>query len=1308
MKFSVTLNFFNHSQELVRLNHAFKYERPSFIPTALGNKMSFFERMLCFVAYLAYRASGSRMLGYSVWNQLSLSLDPALPNAASTVTVTLEVTTLIPQSSNVFFKLPGFLLDSDLETTKVEFTVSFVQGSLVNLFEYYAEWSPQKSELAFKLAEDLVPGMVVAIIMASDVFTLPTASEKDSVSYTALVTNGDISVIIAPTTPFLQSDPIYPVIQFIDSSLFPVSTGLSFSFSLNRGVFAGDKLILRIPGYVASGPTVPVTWGETGNLFVDDSGEFDSANFKLTLVFSFPLSDPVTFVIGNLALPSGQSQNDESLQVRILPWSFEAIKSSPALGVVKQFNISSLSYDPVVPLAGSAITITLQPSVDLYAGTTVTVHLRGGFTRTVQSGLVNVYGISSSIFGYIGSWNGTAVSLTVQPDTLVRCDQLTEVWIPISEGFVLPSLLTENDGSLLVEASSLVVIAPEPIKTSPKVGPDDKRFYGSSIAFNPVAVEFACNTDLLSGTIVNVHLGGLTNILTSVTLEGSGGTRFIEPAIWDPDSQSLNLSVATPITAGSVVTISIPGFVLPNSLLENDESLYLASATNGIPDPQYFPSSPPIGPVKGFPLSELWYGQSSSVIPYPGKTGNVSIKIEPNFALLPGAELVVYLPGFSTTVATSVLVESDDVFVGSSGRWNGSALTLTIAPGRQINALESITITIGEDQLVIPESKEPNDPSLQLEVKGNQWLPIEPIKSSVPVIPRRFTLSSLSMNPETPVTATDLSFGLEASVDIQPGELIQITLPGFSRTNNGPITLIRDSLNQLNCTANWSLNVLEIECQERWYANTFVNLDIPSEFVSPRSLGLNSPLVTIAIPGSISTAPFATCPLVGDGPYVDQQFCMHQYDRGVRVHVSNAVLYPELIECLEASECSATDWITDACSVSQLTRCGCGQLTTGLSLSWVPNGLTVTGFNLQLNDTLIVSQNSDCLLNSVGIQQIGSPTVAENADGGLTFPLVRALITGQFNVCLLHAGKIFPVGTLTVRAACESPNVGYNGGCFADCPYGFIPQFGECLPLTSRSFNEPLGFQIALLYPGASVSGLGNLAPSDPMREYFDYQFTLNLKLVLNELEDRISVYGIKQTSEPDSIIVSSVFTPGQQRTSYELYALLSALFMDEYSGLYSNEFFATTNRTFPVRNLTSVQWCPSVERYYLGGCPTLREWGSPAALPTWYSLAVALGGCLTGVVIGAVALALYRLDSGDLRVSSVFRPKLKFSDGHSPNDFSVVKITGTASHQELTLEVVDDVSKLDPGARVEFARTWLDGQLLDEPLIMRRKKRNN
>lgn len=53
-------------------------------------------------------------------------------------------------------------------------------------------------------------------------------------------------------------------------------------------------------------------------------------------------------------------------------------------------------------------------------------------------------------------------------------------------------------------------------------------------------------------------------------------------------------------------------------------------------------------------------------------------------------------------------------------------------------------------------------------------------------------------------------------------------------------------------------------------------------FLLPRSLYKNDPRLTIRSVGNILEEPVMESPLVGDGPYDEQLYCVYQFERGIR------------------------------------------------------------------------------------------------------------------------------------------------------------------------------------------------------------------------------------------------------------------------------------------------------------------------------------------------------------------------------------------------------------------------------------------
>jgi hypothetical protein len=1235
-----------------------------------------------------------RQLSVSSWNMLTMHFDPSQPDSVATISIRLQRSVALYIGNLLEISLPGFKLDESLSYNQIEFSAWNEGDALLNIFDYFAIWNPTASTITFTLAADIPQDTIMDIRSMADQFRLPSTLDENSSQITMTVLSSDGSVI-SPATAFFQTNPIYPKVEFTSSTLAVTGTDLTISFSVSRMVFADDVLVLQLPGYSSSVLTPAVTSSSDPDLFVDNRATFNPETFTYTLLFSrqrsFSGNSDVSFTLADVSLPAGTYDNDASLKIRILPYDFVPITKSPKLGIDKRFSFSKLSFSPLIPESVSGIDVDFQPSVDLYPGTIIAVHLRGGFIRGTPSSLVNIYGPSVESFSNIAYWNGTAVSFTVTQ--LVAGGSSVALSIPVSEQFILPPTLSMNDGLLLIEARDLVVIRVQAVDESPRVGSLVKRFENLSILFSPataneitrIRVQFSCNVDLVPGSSIQIHLGGFRRNSGTIVLASWGA------ADWDADSQNLNLSISIVVPRNTVMDLTIDTdqqFRLPNSFLLNDKSLWISSSSMGIPRVEYIPSSERIN-LKGFTKSQLRYvGDSDSV-------SDLFFLLEPSFDILPGSVLELVLPGFRLVENShqAAVISSLDVFAGNQGRWNGTVVSLTVGPGKYILANQEFSIEILNSQFRLPEAQSANSEFVGISVSGNQFLPFEALKVSEAIIPRRFEKSELVFGNPVPLAVSSLEFILESKVPIKTTESIQIKLPGFSRVSGSVV--VETPGPAYNCAGTWDASsfILSMNFDAEISPTTELRLEIHqvSGFVLPRGILRNSPFITISVPGSIAERPLLSSPLVGDGPYANQLYCVRVYELGARVHV-------EPDACIQPAICTSSSWIMDACSSSELVRCGCDQFVSELDEE-KSAGFSVSGFNLNESDSLFFSSDSDCMNPTAHVQVIGSPSVTSS---GLFFPLVRPLAVGKYFACLVHDAKIFSAGSMTVRSVCEAPLVSFQGTCQSFCPVGYVPKFGECMHI-SAVHDELLAFQIALTYS----SSVALWEVSDSTLDFFKFEFSENMKSVLNEKHDRFEVISVSDGSAlaDEGLLVTVVISPvlGSRSTS-ETFELLKALFLDEYSNFFSNNFFKSTIRSVEPKKRARVVFCESIGKY-LATCPSSREWGSPQSAPTWYVLAVALGGAVAGLVITGTAFALYRLDSAEVRISSVFRLRPKVSGASKTNDFSVVKISAGSSEKEVTLDL-SDVSSMEPGARIEFAKTWLDGQLLDEPTILKRKRK--
>ena len=1248
-----------------------------------------------------------RILAAPDWSSLSLAFNPARSRALTSLVITIAPNQQVPAGSTLHINKGPLELVSGLpDLSRLEFTFL---SSESNLFGYFVEYSSATSCLVFHLASNW-PAQVSAEIHVDNIFWLPASLPANDPRFTARVLASDGVTELVSATAFFQSEAVLGNHVFLNSEF---TANGEFRFALDRDLQAGHSIVLRLPGYAPSQAPVPLTGASA---FLNDAAVFDSLRSDFTLVLAEPLlfdgsgTDIVSVRLRGLVPPIGQYENDPSLRAAVVLSGtglsediFSAIAVSPAFGVVKQFLTSSLMYEPALASQPTKLTITFRPSVTLTSGTLVVVHLRGGFTRTTAESTVPLYGASAELFAHTGTWLASERKLTMQVAADQVVTSLVSVWVPPI--FVLPTMLSENDGILLIETSSGVILRPESIKTSPRVGTVAKRISQSAIAFVPAQADTACtasvsfsaNTDLLAGSGIVLHLGGFTATGNSLALGGAHAPSFASQlGTWDAARQDLTMTLSVAIPAGTLTEVTVSGVVLPRALRANDESLWLTVSNMGISDAQIFGSNDRINNqvVKSFSDSSLSF--TGDAAPYPGHKEPFRLDFTTTVDLLAGAVIRLELPGFRLPagVAAAPVVTGIAPLSISTSSWDNERQILSVV----VNFCPKnspAAFTVGA-QLEVPVVATADDPRFRLSVGGAMWIPPAPVMHAMAVIAREFTVSTLSYTPKIPKSVTMLSLTLKASVGLWPGDELVVALPGFSRLDSsaalGDVTVkiggAAVSLTAVSWTAPEAK--LRITLGDMVPAATLFELKAAEAvgFVLPAALAENAASLTVGVTGSIAVAPIKLSPLVGDGPAVGQTFCLFQFETAPRTHVGPAC------DCADADPCVSAD----------LAKCGCPSTLLDVTKGTLPS-FQITGFNLRTSDSLSFVQfgrKCDSEQLRTAFQVSGTPVASTEA---LSFPSVRALEPGRYTVCLDHLGTVFSVGSVTVRPKCAPPLVGLNGACFRHCPSGSVPRFGECRRLTTGAAqNSQTAIRLGLVYANADSCGLTKLAANDSTRKFFEFRLVESLESVTGELggSGRFVVSAVSAGAEPrvlDTVMVTVVVTPGNERPSDELVQLLQAMIADRNSLVYSNEVLKNILPDVAMRERT-MQYCAGAYRPL---CP------SPKLSSGWQSYAVIFGGLVSGLAIIFVVVSLYRLDAGVASQKSrlhVRQAAEKAQDAFiaKKNDFSVIKVPEI--DREFTSDPVD-VGQLDAASQVQLARDWLDGKLMhhQEPLILKRRK---
>ena len=1218
-----------------------------------------------------------RILAVDDWTELRLTFDPAKASAPTTLSLTVQPSQSVPAGSIFEVSLGSILLDSSIpDPTHLEFTVV---SNINNLLEYYASFS--LGRLSFRLASIWTPDASAAIKISG--FILPDQLALNEPSLKARITSGDGQSALVSETSFFHSDAVLENFHFHVSQF---SADGEFSFALNRDLAADSRLCLRLPGYEPAAVPVPVT----GLAAVEnEEAEFDASRQLFCVVFSQPLpfdgsgSVIVTFRLRGLTLPLGQYEGDPSLQAQVEENEFFPIENSPKFGVEKLFISSSLAYDPAVAGSVFKLSVSFHASVSLYPGTVVKLFLRGGFSREKTEPEVKIYGDSATLFGGSAVWDVAAsvLAIAVAVDHVVSGP--VSFFIPAGEEFVLPQKLSENDQILLIESTNGVVIVPESIRLSPRVGSVQKAITESTIQFNPttanapsaVSISFVSNTDLLIGSELVLHLGGFSAPSPLLVLTGTHAPSiWNQQGIWKSATQDAVMILGVAISANTRVELTISSFTLPNALRANDESLYLTVANMGIAHPQFFDSNDRINNqvVKKLSQSALTY--TGVAAPYPGRAEPFRIDFVPTFDILSGAIIQVHLPGFLIDSAgVSPVVTPLAPLTISQSSWDvaTSVLSVSVVFGAKNVAA---AFTVGP-QLKVPPSTAVNDPALRLSLGGTMWLPAEPIETSPAVIAREFVVSELSFAPKIPKSTVQLSLKLVASVAIEADDELVVHLPSFTRVDAAASVdvLVKETasnaaLSLMQVTWDPTQSSLHIVFASPLVPSREFVVTIPesSGFVLPASLPENDPRFTIGIAGSVAVASIRTSPLVGDGASKNQNFCMYMFETSPRIHIGS-----------DSCDCPAAD----PCVAADLAKCGCAASTLELSQNPLPF-FSISGFNLRADDELFfVPIGTSCEGDRVkGVMQVsGVPSVS---GAGLAWSSVRAVKSGKFSVCLDHIGANSLVGEITVRPKCA--HVGYNGGCFSHCPAGTVPVYGHCEPLASLPLrNGFLAFKLTVNAPDVSLTDSG--------RKFFEFQLIELIESVVNEPTDsgRFLVAALRVAN--DAVDATIVIAPGAEgdRCSEELFLLWGALAQDR----------AVPETFLSYGAAREVTKCAGEFRSM---CP------SPLSRPSWHPYAVFLGGLVTGLAVLGALVSVYRLDSAPIHqphlVAQREVEKSQAAFRAKNNDFSVIKVN--EMEVEITSDPVD-LRELDQAAQVQLAKDWLDGKLLtDEPLMLKRRSR--
>lgn len=1258
------------------------------------------------------------------WDFLMVQFHPPLARALTKIDLTLRSANDLSDRCRIILHLPGITRVPEGNADIGFSTASSGNPNDWMFFAYLARWDQLARTITFFLRDGKVLPAYKQITVSTTPgeFRLPTEIESnwDGIKTEARSSDGVDEIIRA--TPVSQSSHV-PHVRFFEFSSLVYHTNIpgmksevDLNFRSNRPMFAGTTIYMRLSGFQAEVIEVPLKgilkvhfFNQVAKMHLPEN--ILELNVNKTL-YSNEFTAAITFV--DLIIPPALYVNDTSLLI----WNSDPdcprqpIDMSPMVGNgAKTFILSKMQFAPMEPRRAANITILLRPSIVFFQGDSIALHLYGFFAFQTELALTGAD--AYRIKGSKALWHAQdhILILEVAQNQIISNSRTFSVSIARELNFRIPDKLSKNDGILRIEGRG-ALIKKEPIKKSPMIG-DPKYVIDSRIEFEAVdaaaraiariTFTLILNCDVLPNSTIIITMGGILRHPPSchsvgvdycpfrsgpVALSGKNAPLFVGGVgQWSQEDVRLVVQVipTVQIFSGEFIRFFLERdtyFMLPFAAYQNDPSFRLEVPEAGVPE-QPFNFSTKINQVpKSFDESEIFYGDRGSPA-LPNSGAIITFRFAPNVDLPEISVVRFTLPGF-TSPGVYLPLESVEVpqrgelYVAEfirSAHWRQLQYTLDLeVPPRYTIYRETMSVFRIRGFRLPPDPLLPNDPKLTIAVIRNQIIVEEPIKISPRVVDRTFLISEFIYMPPQQQSIFLLMMRLQPTVNITEDQTITISLPGFRNSlakRNVHIMgesrhYIRDSMGEWNATT--MVLTIEVAFGMQIPAFEMVQLQIEESqgFILPASLDANDTRITIASRRNIDTQAIRKSPMVGNGPYTAHRFCMYQYEHGVR---SGTPI------CNAAVDCSPP--LVDPCSQAELERCGC---ETRLDHIWP---IKVQGFNLQQSDALsFLRLDQLCGYADPGPSVLSTFSVpthkSVNADRSIVeYHNIQAIDTGYFRLCVNHDGKMFDIGILVVRPACQNAMVMLGGTCVEHCPKTKIPIAGQCRrdPEALRhEDDQDLMIPVRMADPATSGGSLVDKPSDDPEVRYFIYRYTYELARLLDCDPQRILVSSLTK----GSLIVNTVFkTVGDEaaqaasteRSPLGLIVLLRALQSDQSSTLYASEFFKYIDRTYRPTPLP-VLMCPdSVYRVF---CPY-----TGAILSTGLSILIFFAIVLLFFVLVVLFFAaLWSIDRD--------RPSLYDED--------------------LLDKIRRDPKLVEPPLQAEYAKSWLDGRFMGEEWEKARK----
>mmetsp|Transcript_85275 Transcript_85275/g.183927 ORF Transcript_85275/g.183927 Transcript_85275/m.183927 type:complete len:1534 (+) Transcript_85275:126-4727(+) len=648
------------------------------------------------------------------WEFLQVMFNPPVSMQMTVISVTVRPANDLMNRARIILKMPQITRVGGQSGVISFNTAGSGDGTDWMLFDHEALWNETEKEVTFFLREyqTLEGGRQVTLHTEPGDFKLPIDLEANTNSLTVEAKSFDGIDRIIQATPIMQSSRVPYVLEFTYSELsysnnVPYEhSDVTLKFRTNRPVFAGKKIYIRLAGFRA--PVIDVVLvGELKHHFQNERARFYLPENVIELdvnrtLYSNEYMVEITFT--NLQMPPALYANDASL----LLWNSDpdapqqSCQISPEVGFgQKKFIRSQISFDPPEPRVAANVTFTIQPSIVMYQGDQIVLHLYGFLCNNYW---IQLHGPGADqMESGMAQWFNEDYMLvfTVAKNRIIRNEDEFPliVSIGLDSNFRLPPLLSRNDGTLRMEARSALMLMPslgwqttgvsphvmiekEQLKKVPQLG-DTKYILGSTISFEPIEeiprktnrlariqFSFVLNCDMLPNSAINITLGGLlrdppcaapllySQILTNlgepcrsgnIKLSGANAPLFGSVGFWDQDAVTLVIkSIPKYVYAGEQVRFFIERdmwFRISAASYTNDPSFRLSIPGAGIAEQPFQNTTKFAENEKSFGASRIFYGDEGSVW-YPGNVVALQLEFAPNVNIPGGSIIRVRLPGF--------------------------------------------------------------------------------------------------------------------------------------------------------------------------------------------------------------------------------------------------------------------------------------------------------------------------------------------------------------------------------------------------------------------------------------------------------------------------------------------------------------------------------------------------------------------------------------------------------------------------------------------------------------------------------------